>query len=356
MDWTKTLDATFRRLPATAVFALMSLAVVALSMVDLHTGADLRPVLILPLLFGSWYSGRRMGVTLALVIFLVATGLALYDNFTGMGVHTYGDIAIGGGTRFATYLLLAWIVGSFSHSRQQEKELTSFIVHDLRSPISSSITGLQTLEAFAENLGEIEREMVDLALVSNQRALTLVNAILDTSKIQDGSMAVKREEVDVDEFVDEQIRQVELWARSSEVKIQKGVAVKLAVLDPELTGRVIVNLLSNALKYAPPGSAVTVTAEPNAKGDEIRFGVHDNGPGIPESYADKIFEPFQQVKGTRGGTGLGLTFCRLAVKAQRGRIWVESKLGKGTSMLFTIGGQNRLEPILQPRRDNAFVS
>ncbi|HEY0867846.1 MAG TPA: HAMP domain-containing sensor histidine kinase, partial [Fimbriimonas sp.] len=229
---------------------------------------------------------------------------------------------------------LARVLSKLRESREQQKELTGFIVHDLRSPISSAITGLITLEQTG-HLGELEQEMVTLALVSNQRALSLVNSMLDVAKLESGKMELRTEAVALDRFVDDAFDQVALWARSHEIGLVKEVHVATAMLDPALTMRILVNLLSNALKFSPPGSNVVVHVDPSPK-DGIRFAVQDHGPGIPPEYAERIFEPFSQVKGTQGGTGLGLTFCRLAVHAQGGRIWVDSHLGKGTSMIFTL--------------------
>jgi signal transduction histidine kinase len=148
-------------------------------------------------------------------------------------------------------------------------------------------------------------------------------------------MELRHETVQLDQFVEDAFAQVALWARSNEVNLVKDVHVASAILDPSLTMRVVVNLLSNALKFSPRGAAINVKIEPAGK-DGVRFEVRDQGPGIPQEFANAIFEPFSQVKGTEGGTGLGLTFCRLAVHAQGGKIWVESQLGKGTRMVFTL--------------------
>jgi signal transduction histidine kinase len=129
--------------------------------------------------------------------------------------------------------------------------------------------------------------------------------------------------------------QLELWARGSQVELVADVHVKTIECDPILTTRVIVNLLSNALKFSPPRTQIHVSVGHGPHGT-ARFSVTDQGPGIPAEYLQSIFEPFGQVKGTKGGTGLGLAFCRLAVNVQGGRIWAESHVGKGTSMRFTL--------------------
>jgi signal transduction histidine kinase len=218
---------------------------------------------------------------------------------------------------------------------RQQRELMQFIVHDLRSPISSSITGLLTLQQTSTALEDDEKEMVQLSLISNQRALGLVNSMLDVAKLEAGKMPIHLAKIAVDPLVSNCFEQVSLWAKSSEVRLVNDVQVFQAYLDPDLTSRVLVNLISNALKFSPPGTEVKLSVIAAGHGT-IRFSVQDSGPGIPPDYLETVFNPFGQVKGTRGGTGLGLTFCRLAVHAQGGKIWVESQLGKGTTMQFTL--------------------
>jgi two-component system sensor histidine kinase VicK len=102
--------------------------------------------------------------------------------------------------------------------------------------------------------------------------------------------------------------------------------------------RVLVNLLSNALKYTPSGKTITVSAKVTDEG--VHFAVTDEGPGIPKEYLHRIFDRFVQVEARKAGapvgTGLGLTFCKLAVEAHGGRIWLESEVGKGTTVHFLL--------------------
>jgi signal transduction histidine kinase len=111
-------------------------------------------------------------------------------------------------------------------------------------------------------------------------------------------------------------------------------------VDEEKIGRVLTNLVDNAIKFTPPDGQVTIMAEP-APGEvgRIRCGVRDTGTGIPAEYHERIFERFTQGPGKvnrRRGTGLGLTFCRLMVEAHGGRIWVESQTGQGSTFYFTL--------------------
>jgi signal transduction histidine kinase len=298
---------------------------------DVHGSTGLLIVYLVPIFLAAWYGGSRVGAVIAIYC---AAAWFLAGEFTA-GFKDVDTVALGSFlARLAIFLVMTQVLARLRESIRLQHQLTQFIVHDLRSPISSSITGLLTLQQSGTHLDDFEQEMVSLALVSNQRALTLVNSMLDVSKLQAGSMTMNVQHVLIDEIVEEAVKQVTLWANSEEVHLEPDVNVPNGLLDRELTVRVLVNLLSNALKYSPRGGNIRIGV--TAQGTGLRFVVEDHGPGIPAEYVQTVFEPFGQVRGTKGGTGLGLTFCRLAVQAQGGRIWAESVVGKGTKMIFTI--------------------
>ena len=299
---------------------------------DFQGATGLLIVYVAPIAIAAWYGGKRVGTVIA-----VYCAAAWYLAVTFLGpAHDFSpNSLLSLAARLAMFLVLTSVISRLRESMRQQRELMEFIVHDLRSPISSSITGLLTLQQTAPTLGEEDQEMIQLALVSNQRALGLVNSMLDVAKLETGKMPIHLEKVALDPLVANCFEQVALWAKSAEVRLISDVQVFQTCLDPDLTSRVMVNLLSNALKYSSPGSEVRLTVTTAAHG-ALRFSVQDFGPGIPADYLESVFQPFAQVKGTRGGTGLGLTFCRLAVHAQGGRIWVESQVGKGTTMHFTL--------------------
>ncbi|RYG33323.1 HAMP domain-containing histidine kinase [bacterium] len=325
----RSLDAWLAGRSKNAILFIALLLALLIGVCDRFITVDLIVLYLLPILIAAWYGGRQTGLVIAVYC---AGSVFVLQSISGGDVDLLAVVNLV--IRVVTYLAMAWMAGSLQESRRQQRELTGFIVHDLRSPIASSITGLQTLEAIPEGMDDLQKEMVALALVSNQRALTLVNGILDVEKLESGKMEVRKESTPIEQMFQDCIVQVALWAQSNRVEIETRTRVEQALLDPELTQRVLVNLLSNALKFSPEDRKITLEAE--RQGNMVRFAVRDQGPGIPPEYVDTLFEPFSQVKGTKGGTGLGLTFCRLAVQAQGGRIWIESKLGEGTAMLFTL--------------------
>lgn len=316
-----------------AVLGISLIIAVAIGVADYFVSPDLLVLYLGPLFLSGWYGGRGPAFVVAIysaaASFLTLTFLSGSHEFNGTAA---GNLVV----RVAAYLAIAHVFVRLRESRRQQEELIGFIIHDLRSPVASAITGLTTVEQTDYPMHEEDREMIQLALVSNQRALTLINSILDVAKLESGKMNVDWEEVEVEPFVDECLSHLALWAHGHSIKFDKVILRERAVLDPQLTSRVLANLLSNAIKFSPEGATVTIVVEPDHQG--VKFTVSDEGPGIPHDQAEAIFEPFSQVEGTQGGTGLGLTFCRLAVQAQGGRIGVKSEVGKGSMFWFTIAG------------------
>jgi signal transduction histidine kinase len=128
-------------------------------------------------------------------------------------------------------------------------------------------------------------------------------------------------------------------AKTGDLNRQSNTDVKQIYADPDVTTRVLVNLLSNAIKFSRPHSSVIICIEAS-DANMLAFRITDQGPGIPNEWVDRVFDKFTQVDARKTGgaigSGLGLTFCRLAVQAQGGQIWLESEVGKGTIVTFTL--------------------
>ena len=334
------VDKFLSSLSSNQILAGCLIFAIVLGFTDMHGATGLLIVYIFPMALAAWYGGRREGNVVAIycaVAWYLAGAIATKFEVDPAQIWAFC-------ARLTIFLVLTTVIASLKESMRRQEELTQFIVHDLRSPISSSITGLQTLQELATNFSDIEQEMVSLALVSNQRALGLVNSMLDVAKLESGSMSVQKSDISLRELANRAFDQVALWAKAQDIELVLESQIKMVNLDPELTERVIVNLLSNALKFSPPRSQIKVVVQGPTHGI-VRFSVEDTGPGIPPEFLGTIFQPFSQVKGTKGGTGLGLTFCRLTVQAQGGKIWVESVLGEGTHMIFTLPAESQAREV-----------
>lgn len=218
--------------------------------------------------------------------------------------------------------------------------LTHMIVHDLRTPLTSLLAGVQTVELLGA-LNEDQREVLALATEGGQTLLSMINDLLDIGKTEDGSLTLDRAAVCPRDLTDRAVVQVASLARDKEMALERRAAPELLPLaaDEEKLLRTLVNLLGNALKFTPPGGRVTVSADAERDG-AVRFQVTDTGEGIPREAFSRIFEKFGQVESRTAGrkmsTGLGLTFCKMVVEAHGGRIWVESEPGQGSTFSFII--------------------
>jgi len=242
-----------------------------------------------------------------------------------------------------------------SYRRLQELEklrddITHMIIHDLRTPLTSVIGGMQTLEVVGD-LNADQREMMNIAILGGETLLGMINDLLDVEKLESGSMQLDYAVQSPEGLVASAVRQVAWLAQSSNLTLTEKIAAGLPPLrgDENKLRRTLVNLLGNAIKFTPSGGTITIEAGHNLETHSVVFSVRDTGEGIPAEAFERIFEKFSQVASRQGGrtlsTGLGLTFCRLTVEAHGGHIKVESVLGEGSTFRITLPVSSEL-PLL----------
>jgi len=226
-------------------------------------------------------------------------------------------------------------------SEAAREELTHLIVHDMRTPLTSVMGTLETMRD--QQLDERTRhELVTDAFAASKHLLADVNQLLDVSTMEAGQVALERKQVDLAGVVEEAMRQVRPLALEKRMKLQAQLPQEPITLsaDRQMLARVLVNLLGNAVKFTPAGGQVTAAAQLVEGGSQVQVSVSDTGPGIPAEALDRVFDKFFRVRSPETakavGTGLGLTFCKLAVEAHGGRLWVESEPGQGSTFRFIL--------------------
>lgn len=223
--------------------------------------------------------------------------------------------------------------------------LTHMVVHDLRTPLTALLSGIYTLETLGD-LNDEQREFWDMAVQGGEMLLTMINDLLDISKMEEGSVILAYSTPTVEGLVERACTSVQQLIREKELNLQAEIAPGLPLLhaDEDKARRILVNLLGNAVKFTPNQGDITLIVGNDDKPGMLRFSVQDTGEGIPREAFERIFEKFGQVEtrkaGQRNSTGLGLTFCKMAVEAHGGRIWVESELGEGSRFSFTLPVRN----------------
>ncbi|GAB4538716.1 MAG: hypothetical protein Kow0063_26860 [Anaerolineae bacterium] len=222
-----------------------------------------------------------------------------------------------------------------------KENLSSMIVHDLKNPLGViQGTMIYFMGTLGEELDEKQAQLLESALISADRALRLIGAILDVHRLEEGRMPLELQPVALDDVIELCLDEVYPLLTMHRLTATMEIPDALPPVQADYTTlqRVIGNLLDNAIKFTPAGGHITVRARRLA--DEVQLSVSDTGYGIPVEQQERIFEKFAQAgiraEGQRAGVGLGLTFCKLAIEAHGGRIWVESAEGSGTTFHFVL--------------------
>lgn len=255
--------------------------------------------------------------------------------------------AIRNANRFAEvnrlYAELAQTYDDLRRAEQLRDDLTRMIIHDLRNPLNVLLGSLEILELMldAPRQAENRTKWLHDALSAGRGMVGLIDDLLEVSKADDQKLQPNLAPVDLVKVLAEK----ENFYRAQAEQEQKMITMQAVeglppvMADVRLMSRVIDNLINNAFKYTEAGGCIALKIEEKERGLQVQ--VQDNGQGIPPEYHHQIFDKFVQVTDTAGaplrkGIGLGLAFCRLAVEAHQGKIWVESVPGQGSTFIFTL--------------------
>jgi signal transduction histidine kinase len=232
-------------------------------------------------------------------------------------------------------------IGPERELERHKEDWRNMIAHDLRSPMTNVLGTLQLLEESPARaaMSADEGKLLAASIRSSRRLLALLNLYLDIAKLDAGLMRVRAEPVALPELAAACADEQQMAAAEKRITVALAVPPGLrARADADLLFRVLQNLLANALKYAPPGGRVEVRGRRD--GAAVELSVRDDGPGIAPEDQDRLFDRFFQAEARRGGkiqgTGLGLTFCREALKVMKGTIGVSSEVGQGSAFLVRL--------------------
>lgn len=224
-----------------------------------------------------------------------------------------------------------------------KKDFVNLISHDLRTPLTSIQAFLEMLSMgmYDESLPEM-RTKAKYSEVDVARLISMINSLLDLEKMEAGHIEIVTAETDVDDVLNRAISSVDALAQISKIKLIKRSCDCLINADDQALVRILVNLISNAIKFSPAGESVIVSA--NELDDRVEFQVTDSGRGISAENLEKVFDRFKQVEladaRVKGGSGLGLAVCKALVEAHGGTIDVVSEEGKGSTFRFFIPKTN----------------
>ncbi|WP_448601331.1 ATP-binding protein, partial [Thermoflexus hugenholtzii] len=260
-------------------------------------------------------------------------------------------VPIAEGPSVMGWLLWIYDITPLRELERLREEFFHMIVHDLRNPAASVQTALDFL--LSESVGPLlpeQRDVLTIARDNVGRMLRMVNTILDLRRLQSGQAILQRRVFSVAEQVAGILREISLLIREKALEVRVEIPPDLPPVwaDELLVARVLQNLLDNAIKFTPSGGTIWIRAAVENTG-MVRVEVADSGPGVPPELREHLFQPFVtgMVKGR--GFGLGLAFCKLAVEAHGGRIWVEDRPEGGAVFVFTL-------PLVPPSTGNGGPS
>jgi len=243
----------------------------------------------------------------------------------------------------------------FHELNEAKTNFIATVSHELKTPISSIKMSAQLLtDLRVGQLNGEQQELVRSITDDADRLLKITGELLNMSQVETGNLQLKLQAADPAKIVDQAIQAVTFQAQQKGIRIQSSLAPDLPLIqaDVEKTSWVLINFLTNAIKYSPDQGVIEVAAYRagdkvrdktgdkvrDKAGDKVEFLVTDHGRGIDEKYLPRIFERYFKVPGShdRNGTGLGLSISKEFIEAQGGRIWVSSQLGEGSRFGFTL--------------------
>jgi signal transduction histidine kinase/DNA-binding response OmpR family regulator len=225
-----------------------------------------------------------------------------------------------------------------------KSEFVAVASHELRTPLAAIKNAVQLM--LQGRTGEINENQAKFLLMAERninRLTSILNNLLDLSRIESGKIGLQFEEIDIREPIEFVLSSLKPQADGKSVQLNVEVEKDLPSVygDRAKVEQILTNLVGNAIKFTLQGGTISVLAAPyHGDGNMVAISVRDSGIGIPEDQLEKVFEKFYQVEGslhrTVSGTGLGLAITKGLVEANHGKIWVESEVGKGSTFTFTL--------------------
>lgn len=305
-----------------------------------------------------------LNTTVFLIIFLIAMNAAVFGFFVSRSISkpitelynaakefekgnfeirtnikTHDEIAKLG----EAINLSAQALGKIEKERKQldkaKSEFLSMTSHELRTPITPLKAQIQMLQQqYFGRITEKQKKSLTIVLKNTERLSKMIEDFLEISRIEAARLKFNFKKINVNESIDETVQLMFGFAKEKNIKITTNIdEIPVTEMDGDRVGQVLRNLMHNAIKFSNNNSTIEIGAK--VKGEYIIFYVKDNGVGISPQDQIRIFEPFYQSEETvcreHEGTGLGLAICRGIVESQKGKIWVESTLGEGSTFYFT---------------------
>ena len=229
-------------------------------------------------------------------------------------------------------------ITSFKELDVAKTNFIATVSHELKTPLASSDFSLKLLED--NRVGKLtseQKELVEQLKNDNQRMLRILSELLNMSQVEAGKIQLDIQDVSPYQIVESSVAAVSSTAKEKQIQIEQKIRKGLPDIkaDPDKISWVLNNFLTNAIKYSPEQSTISILVEKTT--NQISFAVVDKGQGIDEAYIKRIFERYFQIPGRsdKKGSGIGLAICKEFIEAMNGKIWVKSEIGVGSTFGFS---------------------
>ncbi len=222
---------------------------------------------------------------------------------------------------------------------EMKSEFIGIVSHELRTPLTSIRAALGLLNAgIYDKKPDKFKRMIEIAAIDSERLVRLVNDILDLERLDSGRAVLDKSICVAADLIEQAVAGVQAIAKQQNITLNINPSHVKVWAAADTIIQTLTNLLSNALKFSPANSTITLSVEQQA--NQVVFEIKDQGRGIPPDKLEIIFGRFQQIDSSdsraKGGTGLGLAICRSIIEQHGGQIWAESTLGRGSTFFFTL--------------------
>ncbi len=228
-------------------------------------------------------------------------------------------------------------LASLERLNQLKSEFVSMVSHEFRTALVG-IQGFSEILMTERNSPEDVTSLATDIFGDSQRLNRMINEMLDLDRMEAGKIRIQPKPVALNLLVSAAVDRARASSNNHDVRIELDDALPIINADPDRLIQVISNLLTNAVKYSPEGGEVTVGT--HAENGQVNVAVRDQGVGIAPENMGKVFARYERFESTKTntviGTGLGLAICKQIIELHGGRIWVESKLGEGSTFQFTV--------------------
>lgn len=346
--------------PKVLLIAIGVAIAAAVEGIDYVTGPEIAFYVfyLIPVAFFAWYCGIVLGASAA---FLCAIAAEATDLATGARYSSFAHLCWSTGVKISVLVIVSLALSKIRKemTRQREdhrkllvayeeiqklarikSEFAATVSHELRTPLAAI---RESVNLFHDGslgcLNSDQKKYAGITLRNVDRLNRLINDVLDFSKLESGKSKASSAPGDLNALIEETVRFYEPAASSKGLILRADTDAKIPrfSFDADGIARVLTNAIGNAVKFTESGN-ITVTSRSAGGGAEVI--VRDSGCGMKDEDLPKLFKPFVRIPRDYGknieGTGLGLAICKMLIDQHKGRIWLESGLGKGTALHFTL--------------------